>query len=71
MRIPVRDLVPGRGGLGGLTPDERSDPDLMLPKFRTGGLNVIRAGGGGGKYSAIISAIGSAGLRPVIREITS
>ena len=67
----MRGLVPGRSGLGGLTPDERGNPDLMLSKFRTGGLNVIRAGGGTGKYSAIISAIGSAGLRLVIREITS
>lgn len=70
LRIPVRDLVPGRSGLGGLTPEERRNPDLMLPKFRTGTLNIIRAGGSAGKYSAIISALGSSGLKPVTKEIT-
>ncbi len=68
--IPVRDIVPGRSGLGGLTEEEKADPDRLIPKFRTGNFNIIRAGGAAGKYSAIISAIGSkTGLRPVTKEI--
>ena len=69
LTIPVHELVPGRAGLGPLGPEIRAQPDLRLPKFRTGGYNIIRAGGSAGKYSAIVSAIGSSGLRPVTREI--
>ena len=69
LRLPIREICAGRSGLGGLTEDERADPDRMVPKFRTGGFNIIRAGGSAGKYSAIISAIGSMGLKPVIKEI--
>jgi hypothetical protein len=69
LKIPVGELVPGRSGLGPLSAEERARPDLLLPKFRTGGYNIIRAGGSAGKYSAIISAIGSSGLRPVTKEI--
>ena len=69
LTIRVGDLVPGRSGLGGLTDEERRDPDRPIPKFRTGTLNIIRAGGRAGKYSAIISGLGSAGMMPVTREI--
>ncbi len=69
LKIRVGDVVPGRSGWGGLTEEERADPDRLLPKFRTGKLNIIRAGGAAGKYSAIISGIGSAGMMPVTKEI--
>ena len=69
LTIRVGDLVPGRSGLGGLTDEERRDPDRPIPKFRTGTLNIIRAGGRAGKYSAIVSGLGSAGMMPVTREI--
>lgn len=71
LKIRVGDVVPGRSGLGGLSDEEKADPDHLLAKFRTGQLNIIRAGGSAGKYSAIISAIGSSGLMPVTQEITT
>jgi hypothetical protein len=67
--IPVKDIVPGRAGLGGLTPEEQSDPERRIPKFRTGQLHIIRAGGSAGKYSAVIAAIGSVSMRPVTVEV--
>jgi len=70
LKIPVRELVPGRSGLSGLTDEEKADPDNLIPKFKNGTFNVIRAGGSAGKYSAIISSIGGKGsIEPVTREI--
>ena len=69
LTVRVGDLVPGRGGLGPLSDEERNDPDRLVPKFRTGTLNIIRAGGRAGKYSAIISGLGSSGMMPVTKEI--
>jgi hypothetical protein len=71
LQIPVRDIVPGRAGLDGLSDEERANPDARVPKFRSGPLNLIRAGGRAGKYSAIISSIGGwKSIRPVTGEIT-
>lgn len=69
LKIRVGDVVTGRSGIGGLTEEEKSDPDNLLPKFRTGFFDILKAGGSAGKYSAIISGISSSGLKPVIREI--
>lgn len=70
LKIPVRELVPGRSGLSGLTAEEKADPDRLIPKFKNGTFNIIRAGGNAGKYSAIISSIGGRGsIEPVTREI--
>jgi hypothetical protein len=70
LMIPVREIVPGRSGLTGLTEEEKSDPDNLVPKFKNGTFNIIRAGGKAGKYSAIISSIGGKGsIEPVTREI--
>jgi hypothetical protein len=69
LKIAVKDIVPGRAGLGGLTDEEKKDPERLIPKFRTGQLHVIRAGGSAGKYSAVIAAIGSVSMRPVTLEI--
>jgi hypothetical protein len=69
LKIPVRDIVPGRAGLGGLTDEEKADPDRLIPKFRTGQLYIVRAGGNAGKYSAVIAAIGSVSVGPVTVEI--
>ena len=52
-----------------MTPQELADPERLFPKFRTGTLNIVRAGGSAGKYTAIISSISSLSLRPVIKEI--
>jgi hypothetical protein len=70
LRIPVREVVSGRAGLTGLTDEEKSDPDNLVPKFKNGTFNIIRAGGYAGKYSAIIPSIGGRGsIEPVTREI--
>jgi hypothetical protein len=70
LRIPVRDVVTGRAGLMGLSDEEKSNPDNLVPKFKNGSFNIIRAGGNAGKYSAIIPSIGGKGsIEPVTREI--
>jgi hypothetical protein len=70
LKIPVREVAPGRAGLTGLTAGEKSDPDNLVPKFKNGTFNIIRAGGYAGKYSAIIPSIGGRGsIEPVTREI--
>jgi len=71
LKIPVKEIVPGRSGLGGLTDEEKRDPERLIPKFRTGTLNIIRAGGSAGKYSAILSGLGSVSIQPVTVEIKS
>ncbi len=65
--IPLSEVVTGRAGKGPM-----SDTDLAaatVPKFRTGSLNIARAGGSAGKYTAIISGLGSITINPVIKEI--
>jgi hypothetical protein len=45
-----------------------------VPKFRPGGLLIVRAGGGAGLFSAIIAgwaASGPVGSTPVTKEITA
>ena len=47
-------------------------PGTMAPKFRDGGLMIVRAGGGAGMFSGIIggwSASGEKGSSPVTKEI--
>jgi len=71
LQIPVREIAPGRSGLSGLTEAEKANPDALIPKFKNGTFNIIRAGGYAGKYSAIIPSIGGKGsIEPVTREIT-
>ncbi len=70
LQVPLGEVVPGRSGRLPMSPEELNDPDRLIPKFRTGTLNIVRAGGSAGKYSAIISGIGSASLKPVIKEIS-
>jgi hypothetical protein len=70
LKMPVREVAPGRAGLMGLSDEEKSDPDNLVPKFKNGSFNIIRAGGNAGKYSAIIPSIGGKGsIEPVTREI--
>ncbi|HYM31443.1 MAG TPA: thioredoxin family protein [Candidatus Cybelea sp.] len=69
---PGRELVQGAGGIAeGLPP---SLADNMVPKFRPGGLNIVRAGGTAGLFSAVIAgwaASGPIGSSPVTREIAA
>jgi hypothetical protein len=70
LKIPVCEVASGRSGLMGLTEEEKSRPDNLVPKFKNGTFNIIRAGGNAGKYSAIIPSIGGKGsIEPVTREI--
>ena len=71
LTIPGDELVAGAGGIAEGIPEKLRDRDL--PKFREGGLNIVRAGGGAGLFSAIIGgwgASGTTGSVPVTREIT-
>ncbi|MBT7369978.1 MAG: hypothetical protein HN816_04975 [Gammaproteobacteria bacterium] len=64
------ELIAGAGGIAEGLPEAMAD--RQLPKFRKGGLNIVRAGGSAGMFSAIIAgwaASGSIGSTPVTREI--
>ena len=65
--IPMDEVVEGRSGKLQMSAEELAQP--RAPKFRTGSLNIVRAGGAAGKYSAIISGLGSKGINPVTKEI--
>jgi hypothetical protein len=68
---PGKDLMVGVGGIAeGI--HERFK-DKLVPKFRPGGLLIIRAGGTAGLFSAVIAgwaASGPIGSSPVTREVT-
>lgn len=70
LQIPGSELVVGAGGIEEGVPEKLRDK--VLPKFRPGGLNIVRAGGSAGLFSAIIAgwgASGEIGSVPVTREI--
>jgi hypothetical protein len=70
LMIPGEELIAGAGGMAEGIPEKFRD--ATLPKFREGGLNIIRAGGSAGLFSAIIGgwgASGDMGSVPVTREI--
>ena len=67
LRVPLGEVVDGRSGKLQMSADELAQ--ASAPKFRTGSLNIVRAGGAAGKYSAIISGLGSKSINPVIKEI--
>ncbi len=69
LQIPGEELVRGAGGMAEGMPE--AFRDTTLPKFRTGGLLIVHAGGQAGLFSAIIGgwASGATGSEPVTREI--
>tara|TARA_B110000285_G_scaffold55965_1_gene63684 strand:+ start:11073 stop:12488 length:1416 start_codon:yes stop_codon:yes gene_type:complete len=70
LTIDGAELVAGAGGIAEGIPAKLAGK--QLPKFREGGLNIVRAGGSAGMFSAIIAgwgASGSIGSIPVTREI--
>ena len=70
LQIPVAELMRGASGIeAGLLPQEVPAGAATLPKFRTGSLNIVRAGGSAGKFSAYISGLGSITIGPVTREV--
>ncbi len=67
---PGRDLVHGAGDMAEGMPESVADQDL--PKFRPGGLDIVRAGGEAGMMSAIIggwAATGKKGSQMVTKEV--
>jgi hypothetical protein len=71
LQIPGEELVRGAGGIAEGMPE--AFRDTTLPKFRTGGLLIVHAGGRAGLFSAIIGgwASGAIGSEPVTRQIGS
>ena len=59
LQIDGAELVMGAGGIAEGLPDKFADK--VVPKFRAGGLNIVRAGGGAGMFSAIIAGWGASG----------
>lgn len=69
---PADDLLAGVGGIAEGLPAALAGK--AVPKFRPGGLLIVRAGGGAGLFSAIIAgwaASGPVGSIPVTKEITA
>ncbi|MEO7854634.1 MAG: thioredoxin family protein [Rubrivivax sp.] len=70
--LPGDEMVVGAGGIAEGVP--ASLAGKPVPKFRPGGLLIVRAGGGAGLFSAIIAgwaASGPVGSIPVTKEITT
>jgi hypothetical protein len=70
--LPGDELVAGAGGIAeGLPP---AVAQTIVSKFRPGGINIVRAGGTAGLFSAVIAgwaASGPVGSTPVSKEITA
>lgn len=70
LMLPGAELVRGAQGIAEGLPEKFAKQ--TIPKFRPTGLNIVRAGGGAGLFTAIISgwaASGEKGSSPVTREI--
>jgi hypothetical protein len=68
--LPGDEMVVGAGGIGEGLP--ASFAGQTVPKFRPGGLLIVRAGGAAGLFSAVVAgwaASGPVGSTPVTREI--
>ena len=68
--MPTPELVAGFGQDSEEFVALRNDATATVSKFHTGTLNIIRAGGSAGLFTAIISGLGSITISPVIKEIT-
>lgn len=70
LMFPGEEMIRGAGGIAEGLPEHLKD--VTVPKFRDGGLNIVRAGGKAGLFSAIIGgwlASGDLGSSPVTKEI--
>ncbi|WP_150278908.1 thioredoxin domain-containing protein [Halopseudomonas salina] len=70
LTLPGKDLVMGAQGITEGMPENFAGADL--PKFRPGGLMIVRAGGPAGLFSAVIAgwaASGPTGSTPVSKEV--
>ena len=72
LTFPADDMLAGAGGIAEGLPAALAGK--AVPKFRPGGLLIVRAGGGAGLFSAVIAgwaASGPTGSTPVTREIAT
>ncbi|HEX7436168.1 MAG TPA: hypothetical protein VF308_05635, partial [Caldimonas sp.] len=72
LELPADEMIVGAQGIAEGVP--AAFAGKMIPKFRPGGLLIVRAGGGAGLFSAVIAgwaASGPTGSTPVSKEITS
>lgn len=72
LMLPAEEIVRGAGGIAEGVPAAALKGRDRLPKFRRGGLMIVRAGGSAGMFSAVIGgwgASGEIGSTPVTREI--
>ena len=70
LQFPGEEMVAGAGGIAEGIPEKFRDK--TVPKFRPGGLLIVRAGGTAGLFSAVIAgwaASGPVGSSPVTREV--
>ena len=69
LQLPGADIVRGAHGIAEGVPEHLRD--ATLPKFRTGGILIVHAGGGAGLFSAMIGgwANGDIGSKPVTRSV--
>jgi len=72
LQSPADDMLAGAGGIAEGLPAALAGK--TVPKFRPGGLIIVRAGGSAGLFSAVIAgwaASGPTGSTPVTREIAT
>ncbi len=72
LQIPTEELIRGVADIAEGIPAEKISDMETVPKFRPGGLHIIRAGGTAGKWSAIVSgwlASGPRGSQPVTVQV--
>ena len=70
--LPGDEMIVGAGGITEGLPSSLAG--TLVPKFRPGGLLIVRAGGTAGLFSAVIAgwaASGATGSTPVSKEITT
>ncbi len=74
LRRELDDLLLMPGGRVDKSIAEPDEKSAGIPKFRPGGLLIVRAGGGAGMFSAVIGgwvASGEKGSIPVTKEVTA
>ncbi|MBP8309802.1 MAG: thioredoxin family protein [Burkholderiaceae bacterium] len=72
LQLPADDMIAGAGGIAEGLP--ASLAGTRVPKFRPGGILIVRAGGSAGLFSAIVAgwaASGAVGSTPVTQEIVA
>ena len=72
LQLPTSELARGANGIAEGVSEHLIGDRETLPKFRPGGLLIVRAGGAAGSFSAIVggwAASGPRGSQPVTKEI--